>query len=120
MFFLIYIALKNRWVYSTADRTVYTDTVSGASNVTGDTFAEIALMPCGNFVYPCRISDKAASHTDKICVAVSEDSLGNFRVTDVTHGNTRFVEFFFYSFCHVGTPSVFHVVCIDLILDRTI
>lgn len=72
MQFLIYIALKNRRVYGTADRTVYTDTVSGASNVTGDTFAEIALMPCGNFVYPCRISDKAASHTDKICVAVSE------------------------------------------------
>ena len=39
MQFLIYIALKNRRVYGTADRTVYTDTVSGASNVTGDTFA---------------------------------------------------------------------------------
>ena len=94
MFFLIYIALKNRWVYSTADRTVYTDTVSGTANVTGDTFAEVTLMTCGNLVYPCRVCNQTTAHTDQVCITVSQDTLSNLRVTDITHGDTWLVEFF--------------------------
>ena len=120
MFFLIYIALKNRWVYSTADRTVYTDTVSGTANVTGDTFAEVTLMTCGNLVYPCRVCNQTTAHTDQVCVTVSQDTLSNLRVTDITHGDTWLVEFFSYGLCHVGTPSVREIICIDLVLDGTV
>ena len=120
MFFLIYIALKNRWVYSTADRTVYTDTVSVTANITGDTFAEVTLMTCGNIVYPCRVCDQTTAHTDQVCVTVSQDTLSNLRVTDITHGDTWLVEFFFYSLCHIGTPSVREIICIDLVLDGTV
>ena len=73
MFFLIYIALKNRWVYSTADRTVYTDTVSGTANVTGDTFPKKIFLAVLNFFHPVRLSDQAASHSDDIYIAALEN-----------------------------------------------
>ena len=77
-------------------------------------------MTCGNLVYPCRVCDQTTAHTDQVCVTVSQDTLSDLRVTDITHGDTWFVEFFFYSLCHVGTPSVREIVCIDLVLDGSV
>ena len=77
-------------------------------------------MTCSNFVHPCRICDKTTAHTDEICIAISKDFFCNFRVTDITHGDTWFVEFLFHSLCHVRTPSVRKIVCIDLVLDGTV
>ena len=117
---LINITFQNSRVYSTADRTVKADSVSCTSDVTGDTFAKVTFSACSYFVHPCRFCDKTTSHTDQVCIAVSEDLLGNLRVTDISHGDTWFAEFLSDSFRHIGTPSVFHVVGIDLILDRTV
>ena len=90
------------------------------SDVTGDTFAKVTFSACSYFVHPCRFCDKTTSHTDQVCIAVSEDLLSNLRVTDISHGDTWLAEFLSDSFRHIGTPSVFHVVGIDLILDRSI
>ena len=117
---LINITFQNSRVYSTADRTVKADSVSCTSDVTGDTFAKVTFSACSYFIHPCRFCDKTTSHTDQVCIAVSEDLLGNLRVTDISHGDTWLAEFLSDSFRHIGTPSVFHVVGIDLILDRTV
>ena len=77
-------------------------------------------MTCGNLVYPCRVCDQTTAHTDQVCVTVSQDTLSNLRVTDITHGDTWLVEFFSYGLCHVGTPSVREIICIDLVLDGTV
>ena len=77
-------------------------------------------MTCGNLVYPCRVCDQTTAHTDQICVTVSQDTLSDLRITDITHGDTWLVEFFFYGLCHVGTPSVREIICIDLVLDGTV
>ena len=77
-------------------------------------------MTCGNLVYPCRVCDQTTAHTDQVCITVSQDTLSNLRVTDITHGDTWLVEFFSYGLCHVGTPSVREIICIDLVLDGTV
>ena len=122
IYFLVFvnIAFQNGWVYRTADRAVKADSVSGTSDVTGNTFAKITFSSGSNFVYPCRLCNQATSHTDQVCITVSKDLFCNFRVTDVTHGDTWFAEFLFDSFWHIGTPAVLHIVGINLILDRTV
>ena len=51
-------------------------------------------MTCGNLVYPCRVCNQTTAHTDQVCITVSQDTLSNLRVTDITHGDTWLVEFF--------------------------
>ena len=104
----------------TTDRAVEADTVSGTADVTGDTFADITFVTGGYFIYPFRIRDQSTAHTDQICIAVSQDLFRNFRITDISHGDTWFAEFFFDSSRHVGTPSVLHVVGINLVLDGSV
>ena len=116
----INIAFQYGWVDSTADRAVEADTVSGTADVTGDTFTDITFVTGGYFIYPFRIRDQSTAHTDQICITVSQDLFSHFRVTDISHGNTWLAEFFFDSSWHVGTPSVFHIIGIDLILDGTV
>ena len=77
-------------------------------------------MTGSNFIYPFRIRDQSTTHTDQVGIAVSQDLFSYFRITDISHGDTWFAEFFFYGSWHVGTPSVFHVVGIDLVLDGTV
>ena len=114
------IAFEYGRVDRTTDRTVEADTVSGTSDVTGDTFADITFVTGCNFIYPFRIRDQSTAHTDQISIAVSQDLFRNFRITDISHGDTWFAEFFFDSSWHVGTPSVLHIIGIDLILDGTV
>ena len=114
------IAFQYGRVDRTTDRAVEADTVSGTSDVTGDTFADITFVTGSNFIYPFRIRDQSTTHTDQVGIAVSQDLFRDFRITDISHGDTWFAEFFFYGSWHVGTPSVFHVVGIDLVLDGTV
>ena len=73
-----------------------------------------------SFIYPFRICNQSTTHTDQICITISQELFSHFRITDISHGDTWFAEFFFDSSWHVGTPSVFHIIGIDLILDGTV
>ena len=111
------IAFRNSRVYGTADRAVDADTVSGTSNVTGDTFPKKIFLAVLNFFHPVRLSDQAASHSDDIYIAALENFFNDLRVTVVTSIDNRFFEFIFYGSCHVGTPSIRQEVGVDLILQ---
>ena len=111
------IAFRNSRVYGTTDRAVDADTVSGTSNVTGDTFPKKIFLAVLNFFHPVRLSDQAASHSDDIYIAALENFFNDLRVTVVTSIDHRLFEFIFYGSCHVGTPSVRQEVGIDLILQ---
>ena len=78
-----------------------------------------------NFIYPFRICDQSTTHTDQICITVSQELFSHFRITDISHGDTWFAESFFDSYWHVGTPSVFqcvstfyHLICTQTQHDR--
>ena len=114
---LINITFQNSRVYSTADRTVDSDTVSGTSDITGNTFTDITNIPKFYFIYPVRISDQSTSHTDQISIASCKNIFSNMWVTNISHCYTWFSETLFYSLCHVRTPSIREVVGIDLILN---
>ena len=111
------IAFRNSRVYGTTDRAVDADTVSGTSNVTGDTFPKKIFLTVLNFFHPVRLSDQAASHSDDIYIAALENFFNDLRVTVVTSIDNRFFEFIFYGSCHVGTPSIRQEVGVDLILQ---
>ena len=111
------IAFRNSRVYGTADRAVDADTVSGTSNVTGDTFPKKIFLAVLNFFHPVRLSDQAASHSDDIYIAALENFFNDLRVTVVTSIDHRLFEFIFYGSCHVGTPSIRQEVGVDLILQ---
>ena len=111
------IAFRNSRVYGTADRAVDADTVSGTSNVTGDTFPKKIFLAILNFFHPVRLSDQAASHADDIYITAFENFFNDLRIAVVTSVDHRFFEFIFYGSCHVGTPSVRQEVGIDLILQ---
>ena len=111
------IAFRNSRVYGTTDRAVDADTVSGTSNVTGDTFPKKIFLAVLNFFHPVRLSDQAASHSDDIYIAALENFFNDLRVTVVTSIDHRLFEFIFYGSCHVGTPSIRQEVGVDLILQ---
>ena len=104
---LINITFQNSRVYSTADRTVKADSVSCTSDVTRNTFTDITFITEFYFIYPFRISDQSTSHSDKVCITSCKDIFCNFWITDVTNCHTWFTVFFFYSFCHVRSPTIF-------------
>ena len=111
------IAFRNSRVYGTADRAVDADTVSGTSNVTGDTFPKKIFLAILNFFHPVRLSDQAASHADDIYITAFENFFNDLRIAVVTSVDHRFFEFIFYGSCHVGTPSIRQEVGVDLILQ---
>ena len=112
------IAFRNSRVYGTADRAVDTDTISGTSDVTGDAFSKDIFLAVFHLLYPVRLSDQAASHADDIYIAAFENFFNDLRITVVTSVDDRFFEFVFYGSCHVGTPSIWQEVGVDLILKR--
>ena len=93
-------------VYCTADWLVETDSVSGASDVTWDTFSDIAHISELYLIHPLRVSDKSTAHTDEISIASCKNILGYLWVTDISYCDTWLVVFLFYSLCHEWAPSV--------------
>src|SRR5699024_5353982 len=65
---LIVFALCDCRVDRTADRAVDADTVSGASDVAGDTFPDITDIAKFYLVHPLRISDQPAADSDQVSV----------------------------------------------------
>ena len=84
-------------VYSTTDRTIDTDTVSGTSDVAGDTFTKEIFLSVLNLLNPVRLCNKATSHSDDIYVTTLKYFLYYLRVTVVTCINNRFSKLVFHS-----------------------
>src|SRR5699024_3734409 len=99
---LIVFALCDCRVDRTADRAVDADTVSGASDVAGDTFPDITDIAKFYLVHPLRISDQPAPDSDQVSVTSCKDILRNVRITDITHGDTGLIVFLLDCLCHVG------------------
>ena len=119
LLFVIFAAIYRR-VNSTTDRTVDSDTVSCTSDVTRNTFTDITFITEFYFIYPFWISDQSTSHTDQVSIASCKNIFGNLWVTDVTHCHTWFAVTFFYSFCHIRTPSIRKVIGINLVLNGSV
>ena len=118
--FLIVFALCDSRIDGAADGAVDADTVSGASDITGDTFSDITDISELYFVYPFRISDQSASDPDQVRIPSCENVFSDMRITDISHGDAGLVVFLFYGFCHIGTPSVREMVRVDLVLDGSV
>ena len=113
---LINITFRYGRIDRTTNRTVYTDTVSRTSNVTGDTFTDHIHVSVLNFLHPVRICNQSTSHSDDIHISAFQNFFYNFRISVVTCVDNRFFEFIFYGSCHVRAPSIRQIVGIDLIL----
>ena len=114
--FFINVSFRNGRVYGTADRTVHSDTVACTSDITRDTLTEHIFFTWLYFLYPVWFSNKTTSHSDDIYITALEYFFYNFRITVVSGVDYRFAEFIFYSSWHVGTPSIWKEVWINLIL----
>ena len=120
LMFLIVFSLCDSRIDGAADGAVDADTVSGASDITGDTFSDITDISELYFVYPFRISDQSAADPDQVRIPSREDVFSDMRITDISHGDAGLVVFLFYGFCHIGTPSVREMVGVDLVLDGSV
>ena len=117
MLLFVNLSVRHSRIDCTADGAVDADAVSGTADVAGDTFADITDISKFNFIYPLRVRDQPASHTDEVCVSPGQDIVGYLRIADIAHRDTGLSIFFFYGLRHVGTPSVRQIIGVYLILD---